>query len=307
MNLKKVFIISAKYPIKGSITAEVNEKGRLTVVMDGLEKGRYDIFMENEKIGQAEANDRGRLIKRIDVPADKITGKVFINISDEYGNDTGSAKISMGESKVILSAKEESGTEPKAETGTINYPEDADAVPADEKLPYELEFNTEPSPIFGEIKEKQRAEYGFSSDFGTIIKRFKEQMERLEKSEVLTAKEIENIENSGNMYKNNDTFMPFKDGDGEWEKVSGDFLWRLPVRDIHFPKSLFFICGQKKYGYIIMKELEDRYRVGAPDTYREKNAPKAAADGFYGFAAESGMLPTEGDMGYWMADILKTD
>ena len=32
----------------------VNEKGRLTVVMDGLEKGRYDIFMENEKIGQAK-------------------------------------------------------------------------------------------------------------------------------------------------------------------------------------------------------------------------------------------------------------
>ena len=297
MNLKKVFIVSAKAPVNGSVTAEVKDTGgRLTVLINGLEKGKYSVFIGDEKIGQADVGLKGRLIKHIDITADKAEGHFYI--ADENGREVCCAETDMGGT---VREKAYIYKEVKDETEEVN-----EKTMAAEQYPVTREYpEAEPQRLFTPKEEPQAAEYGFSSDLGTIIKRFKEQMERLEKSEVLTAKETEAIENSGKTEGKG--FTPFNDGDEGWEKVCRDYIWRLPVRDIHFPSNPFFTCSQKKYKHILFKEMGDRYRVGAADIYNGKNTAKAAACGFYGFAAESGKMPKEGDRGYWMADILKSD
>lgn len=299
MNLKKVFVVSAKAPVNGSVTAEVkNTGGRLTVLINGLEKGRYGVFIGGEKIGQADVGFKGRLIKYIDIMADKAEGHFYI--ADENGREVCCAETDMGG---LVRERADFYEEIKDEIKEVKKePAEAEPYPKTREYP---EAGPKPQRFFTRKDEPQKEEYGFSSDLGTIIKRFKEQMGRLEKSEILTVKEIESIENSDKRTEGG--FMPFNDGDDGWEKVCRDYIWRLPIRDIHFPSNPFFMCSQKKYKHILFKDMGDRYRVGAADIYSEKNTAKAAAYGFYGFAAVDGKLPKDGDKGYWMADILKTD
>ena len=133
--------------------------------------------------------------------------------------------------------------------------------------------------------------YGFSSDLSTVINRFKEQIERLENMSVLTMEDIKYIEN--------------KDLKEEWDKITPDYIWKLPVKDIRFPSSPFCICGYMKYNYLLMKEMSDRYRIGVPDRFKSENMPYASSYGFYCFDTFKEKEANEGEEGYWLYDILK--
>ncbi len=262
MSDKKVYMLEN---IKGSISVE---KDKVTIVMSDVE-GEYELFLDDKKECGLSADYRGRVMKKINCDADNI-GSVFIKKDGKTVAKTVFKEEKTEVKEVFREVKEEV-----------------------EKI------EEKPIKVFEEKKEEMpKTDYSFTSDFSTIIDRFKEQMARLEETRVIDEEDIAYIE------KKDRGFAPFSDEE-KWERIYPDYLWRLPIRDIKFPSNLFVISGQKRYKHIILREMSDRFKVGVPDVYDDKNAQMAYTNGFYSFMSRDGGETENGTAGYWMADILK--
>lgn len=275
-NGKRVYMLSSENrDVKGSIS--VYDK-TLTVIFDGAEDGQYDIFADSSIIAQAKAKANGRVIKKA-----------------ELNDEAEVIRIKKDGKTIAWTELEKEGMkQADAETESNEVGTAAYIERQEESLPEEVEIKE----IKKETMDMPKAEYGFSSDFSTIIKRFKEQMERLEEAKIITNEDkgyIENMEKRA-------AVLPFDDG---WERIYPDHLWRLPIKDIYFPSNVFCIFGQKKYKHLVLKEMSDRYRVGVPDEYKKANAASASSCGFFSFMPIGGGEAKDGEKGYWLADILK--
>ncbi len=245
-------LITCNKAISGSIAYEAD---RLTIVLNGIDDGVYDIYLSDSHKEEADTRGRGRFIKRIN---GIFNGNVVIKKDGE----------------TIAWTRED---EDKAEEMTESI---------EEESVYE---NTD-----DENKAEEKEEYSFSTDISSIIARFREQIEKLEKGSVFDKEDIAYIEEGKKEKKEN-----------EWKMICPDDLWRLPIKDIRFPSSLFCIYAHLKFGHIYLSEMSDRYRVAVPDVFKNENMPEASRCGFYSISTLDGKEVKEGEEGYWMADILK--
>lgn len=255
MNRKRVYMISGE-SINGSVAVE---EERAVVFLNGCE-GEYEIYFDGVLLGEALSNARGRIIKKLNFDLNN-GGELIIK---KDGIREGSARIT-------------------AEEGALNETES--------EIESEIEIEKEELSVEKAEEPQEEKEWGFCTDLSSVVKRFKEQLGRLEEAEVLKKGEV-NI--NGEEEENNKEI-----------KVCPDYLWRLPLKDIHFPSNPFLIYSRLKYKHILLKEGDDRFTVGAADVYDEKNVKAAAENGFFCFKTKTEGEVKNGDEGYWLADILK--
>ncbi|MBQ2753663.1 MAG: hypothetical protein IJF29_06050 [Firmicutes bacterium] len=247
-------LITCNKAISGSV---VYEADRLTVVLNGIDDGVYDIYLSDSHKEEADTRGRGRFIKRINGASD---GNVVIKKDGEM---------------IAWTIDDEN----KAEEMTESTEEESVYENADD-----------------ENKAEEKEEYSFSTDISSIIARFREQIERLEKESLLDKEDMAYIEGGEKEDKNKENV---------WKAVCPDDLWMLPIKDMRFPSSLFCIYAYLKFGYIYLLEMSDRYRVAVPDVFKRENMVAASKNGFYSISTLDGKEVKEGEEGYWMADILK--
>ncbi|MBE6008153.1 MAG: hypothetical protein E7235_03020 [Lachnospiraceae bacterium] len=249
---KNFMFITRDKTISGSVTDETE---RLTIVLNGIDDGIYDIYLSGIHKAEADTRGRGRFVKRID---------------EIFGGDV----VIKKDGEEIAWIKED--------------------IKEEEITAYELE---EEKVQEEEKNEEIREDYSVSPDISAIIARFRDQMARLENESVIDKKDIGYIEDG----KKEKEEKP----EDKWEMISPDDLWGLPIKDIRLPSSLFCIYGQLKFRHLYMMEMSDRYRVAVPDIFKNENMQYASRNGFYCISTLDGREVKEGEVGYWMADILK--
>jgi len=150
-----------------------------------------------------------------------------------------------------------------------------------------------------EYSRVDESNYSFSSDFAEIIKKFKDQMERLEEEHIINKEDLSYIEGEKEEADEHEIIG--------WKTISPDDLWKLPIKDVKFPSCCFCIYGYLKYKHIYVCDMSDRFRVAVPDVFKGYNMPLASKMGFFCFSTLDGEMVGEGEEGYWMADVLKND
>ena len=150
-------LITCNKSISGSVT---DEGDRLTVVLNGIDDGIYDIYLSDSNKQEADTRGRGRFIKRIN------------------GSFGGNVVIKKDGEIIAWTEEEEEKTEKLKDcvNEEIVYDDVYDKEGADEKT----------------LEEKE--EYSFSTDISAIISRFRKQIERLEKESVFDKDDIAFIE-----------------------------------------------------------------------------------------------------------------
>lgn len=173
------------------------------------------------------------------------------------------------------------------------------------KQPASLEETETQKPTHEKIADDQKGSYHGS--FQGLLAKFRQELEELEETGILTQEETENIRSLGpetkietkekpkqGLFTDHPEWVPFGDGEG-WKRLSLEELTLLSQIPLKWQKEFFFLLPWRKYHHLILQEKEDGIWLGLPGQFNARDAADAHAFGFHEFRN------TEGDWGYWMA------
>ena len=169
------------------------------------------------------------------------------------------------------------------------------------------EKQKEPEDTDAKVAEMQKESYHGS--FQGLLAKFRQELEELEETGILTHEETEHIRNIGtqdvetkekaeepketSLFASNRELTPFGDGEG-WKRLSLEEMTLLSQIPLKWQREFFFLLPYRKYHHLILQEQEDGIWLGLPGQFNAQDAADAHAFGFHEFRN------TEGDWGYWM-------
>lgn len=181
------------------------------------------------------------------------------------------------------------------------------------------------------VAETQKTSYHGS--FQGLLAKFRQELENLEETGILTPQETENIRNMGeksepvslekqeqekaeeqaaeteekavqllsetleqqeSIFAKNRELEPFGDGE-QWKCLSLEELILLSQIPLKWQREFFFLLPYRRYHHLILQEKEDGIWLGLPGFYDEKDEADAKSFGFGEFRR------VDDEWGYWMA------
>ena len=325
-----------KRPPWGSCVMELkNGKGKLHLTVQGLKplpKGSYGVYVmagaESIFCGELQPDKKdGRCELKWDFAPDAVGNQkkaedfhtVLILAEEGQGHFSAPLTAFFGErqdwrkdfqpcrkeapkEEIILQAAEAAATEKPAPIAA-----------REEKKP---ETNTNEK-----IAEEQKKSYHGS--FQGLLAKFRQELEELEETGILTKAETEHIRTLGqetsteakekiveqdgerktvpvkvesqelSFFAKNRELFPFADGT-PWKCLSLEELTLLSQIPLRWQKEFFFLLPYRKYHHLILQETKAGVWLGLPDHYDEKDAAEGERFGFREFRS------VDGDWGYWM-------
>ena len=246
--------------------------------------------------------------------------KIFDKNSIENINDV----IEIEDYKELESVFEDSDTQEGIEDiykektiSAAENPNHNNTIHSTECVAIDKIYNPEKITLMPDISEILKIP---SADiFSTITKRFKEEMELLEKNGVFTKEDIENIMSSGkksnklskaNKSNNKELDIIFKENkkinlpnsEVDWIICDIKESILLPQNNISEMKNPFILYSYKKYGHIIIGRNNENniYYIGIPDYYNSDYTLTASHLGFKTFIHKN--TDNKG-WGYWIKEI----
>ncbi len=246
--------------------------------------------------------------------------KIFDKNSIENINDV----IEIEDYKELESVFEDSDTQEEIEDiykektiSAAENPNHNNTIHSTECVAIDKIYNPEKITLMPDISEILKIP---SADiFSTITKRFKEEMELLEKNGVFTKEDIENIMSSGkksnklskaNKSNNKELDIIFKENkkinlpnsEVDWIICDIKESILLPQNNISEMKNPFILYSYKKYGHIIIGRNNENniYYIGIPDYYNSDYTLTASHLGFKTFIHKN--TDNKG-WGYWIKEI----
>ena len=307
-----------KRPPWGSCVMEPkNGKGRLHLTMQGLKPLRYDVYVMagEESIFCGEVfpeKKEGRCELKWDFDPDAVgDGKqaeefhtVLLLAEGGSAALTAYFKEKRNWKKDFVPAKKETSQEEillqAAEAAVL------------EKPAVRMEKEEEAKDTNAKVAEAQKESYHGS--FQGLLAKFRQELEELEETGVLSHEETEHIRNMGEtpppaereekaehppaepkemLFASNRELSPFGDGE-QWKCLSLEELTLLSQIPLKWQKEFFFLLPYRKYHHLILQEKEEGIWLGLPNHYNEADAADAETFGFGTFRK------VDGDWGYWM-------
>ena len=188
------------------------------------------------------------------------------------------------------------------------------AVPVEEKQEEQIvlaaEKQEEPQDTNGKIAEAQKE--SFHGSFQGLLAKFRQELEELEETGILTKEETEHIrsmgeavsveaeeKNTGEIALAAEELSPF--GDGKvWKRISLEEMVLFSEVPLGWKKEFFFLLPYRKYHHLILREQEDGIWLGVPGQFQGEDAADAHAFGFHEFRN------TAGNWGYWLAFLQRS-
>lgn len=348
----------------GSCVMELkNGKGKLHLTVQGLKPvGRnYSVYVMAgaESLFCGELHPDGREgrgeLKWEFQPDDLGAGKkaedlhtVLILAEDGAGSFSAPLTAYFGEKKnwkkefkprekTLQPVKEESKGQAKKEEIKIQAAEAAVLTPSvvpimpsvSEK---QKEAAEKPKDTNAKVAETQKTSYHGS--FQGLLAKFRQELENLEETGILTKQETENIRNlgaspaplpaeeteqgenettettegkmaeemppkeklgkEGVLFPKNRELEPFGDGE-QWKCLSMEELTLLSQIPLKWQREFFFLLPYRRYHHLILQEKENGVWLGLPGFYDVKDEADAKFFGFHAFRR------VDDDWGYWMA------
>lgn len=172
----------------------------------------------------------------------------------------------------------------------------------------------------GKVAEMQKESYHGS--FQGLLAKFRQELEELEETGILSHEETENIRSLGiqdvetkektedlperspaeriGLFAFNQELSPF--GDGKvWKRLSLEELTLLSQIPLRWQREFFFLLPYRKYHHLILQENEEGIWLGLPGQFHAQDAADAHAFGFHEFRN------TDGDWGYWMTFLKRKE
>lgn len=312
-----------KRPPWGSCVMELkNGKGRLHLTMQGLKPLRYEVYVmagtESVFCGEVYPEKKeGRCELKWDFDPDAV----------------GDRKKAEDFHTVLLLAEGLSAPLTAYFKEKRNWQKDF--VPVKKDLPIQEEILLQaaeaavlekPAPVVimekkqeskdtnAKIAEAQKESYHGS--FQGLLAKFRQELEELEETGVLSHEETEHIRNIGEkpvppsvemqektrklpvepkemLFATNRELSPFGDGE-QWKCLSLEEMTLLSQIPLKWQKEFFFLLPYRKYHHLILQEKADGIWLGLPNHYNETDAADAETFGFGTFRK------VDGDWGYWM-------
>lgn len=164
-------------------------------------------------------------------------------------------------------------------------------------------------PTHQKVAEEQKQSYHGS--FQGLLEKFRQELEELEETGILSPAEVANIRNQGAaapspaeekaeekertlLFADHRELSPFGDGEA-WKCLSLEELTLLAQIPLKWQREFFFLLPYRRYHHLILQEKGNGLWLGLPNHYTEEDAADAAAFGFREFRR------VEEDWGYWMA------
>lgn len=330
----------SKRPPWGSCVMELkNGKGKLHLTVQGLKplwKGEYGVYVmaaaESIFCGALQPDRKdGRCELKWDFDPDRVgEGKKAeefhtVIILAEDGKNSFSAPLTayFGEKKNWKKdfRPREKTEEPKAEEIILQA---AEAAVLEKPVPIIVqEKQEEPKDTTARIAEDQKNSYHGS--FQGLLAKFRQELEELEETGILTPEETEHIRSMGaeetpsklesmekaeekegevslseprrnqeSFFANNRELEPFGDGE-RWKCLSLEELTLLSQVPLKWQKEFFFLLPYRRYHHLILQEKEDGICLGVPAFYNEADEADAASFGFGEFRR------VDDDWGYWLS------
>ncbi len=312
-----------KRPPWGSCVMELkNGKGRLHVTIQGLKPMQYEVYVmaEEESVfcGEVRPDQKeGKCELKWDFDPDAL-GK------GKKAEDFHTVLVLAEGGSAPLTAYFKEKRDWKADFLPIKKEvqeeitlQAAEAIVHEKPVPMiAIEKKEEPKDTNSKIAEEQKESYHGS--FQGLLAKFRQELEELEETGILTKEETENIRSMGTssvkaeekikdapvpkkeeiksqsrLFEGNRTLSPFADGE-QWKCLSLEDLTLLSQIPLNWQKEFFFLLPYRKYHHLILQEGEDGIWLGLPDYYDERDAADAERFGFMEFRR------VDGDWGYWM-------
>lgn len=316
-----------KRPPWGSCVMELkNGKGRLHVTIQGLKPLHYEVYVMagEESIFCGEVlpeKKEGHCELKWDFDPDAVGSKkaedfhtVIVLAEDSSAPLTAYFKEKRNWKKDFIPRKKEI---PEREEITLQAAEAA-VLEKPERIVVS-EKPEEPKETNAKIAEDQKGSYHGS--FQGLLAKFRQELEELEETGILSHEETENIRNIGaeaapspvegmekadepvmqekekaeqvTLFAYNKTVSPFGDGD-VWKRIALEELTLLSQIPLKWQREFFFLLPYRKYHHLVLQEKEDGVWLGLPGQFNAADAADAHAFGFHEFRN------TEGNWGYWM-------
>jgi len=159
-------------------------------------------------------------------------------------------------------------------------------------------------------EQKDRCQDSVHGSFQGLLAKFRQELEELEETGVLSHEETEEIRNMGKESHmetaakgefpqkavpsvSEGGLFPFEDG-RPWKRLSLEEMTLLSQVPLKWRKEFFFLLPYRKYHHLILRENENGVWLGLPGQFNTADAADAHAFGFHEFRN------IDGNWGYWM-------
>ena len=185
----------------------------------------------------------------------------------------------------------------------------------------EKEEKAEEKPILAAAEKpvlraaEQTGQTGYHGSFRGLLAKFRQELEALEETGVLSAEETAHIravgqEDKGKTEQAEETEQTEKDRQAlfaknkEWEPFGDGVLWKclfleeltlLAEIPIKWQREFFFLLPYRRYHHLIFRQEENGFWLGVPEAYDAAEDAEALRFGFQEFRR------VEGDWGYRLA------
>ena len=316
-----------KRPPWGSCVMELkNGKGRLHLTVQGLKPLRYEVYVmagtESIFCGEVYPEKKeGRCELKWDFDPDSVgEGKkaedlhtvlllaeglsapltAYFKEKRNWKKDfVPVEKEQPGQEEILLQAAEAAVLEKPAPVGI-------------------MEKQEEPKDTNAKVAEaqKDRSQGSVHGSFQGLLAKFRQELEELEETGILSHEETEQIRNMGEkpvppsvemqektrklpvepkemLFATNRELSPFGDGK-QWKCLSLEEMTLLSQIPLKWQREFFFLLPYRKYHHLILQEKADGIWMGLPNHYNEADAVDAETFGFGTFRK------VDDDWGYWM-------
>ena len=155
-------------------------------------------------------------------------------------------------------------------------------------------------------EQKECCQGSIHGSFQGLLAKFRQELEELEETGILTREETKHIRNMGSeevvdeegnepeeVFVSEQEWSPFGDGE-RWKRISIEEMTLLSQIPLKWQREFFFLLPYRKYHHLILQEKVDGVYLGLPGQFHTEDAADAHAFGFYEFRN------TNGDWGYWL-------
>lgn len=328
-----------KRPPWGSCVMEIkNGQGRLHLTVQGLRRGDYGVYVmlgedpaETLFCGELKPGGKdGKGEMSWDFSPDALGhGKkaedlrTVILLADEGKGSGFSAPLTafFGEKKDWkreFRPERPQGTQEihlQAAEAAVSLPvrPRMEAAKKPENTAEKQEIENKTDSLSHKIAEEQKAE-SCHGNFSGLLAKFRQELNELEETGILTPEETEHIRNMGKpageemetpeqefpQFADNRELQPFGDG-VSWKCLALEELVLLPQVPLKWQKEYFFLLSYRKYRHCILRAEEGGFWLGLPCADKKEDAEAAKAFGFQEFR------PVNGGLGYWLMRLEEKD